>query len=66
MQAPETVDPLWDIDQVSEYLKVPKRTLYRWRTYNYGPRGIRVGRHVRYRRSAVIQWVDFMEHSDDE
>lgn len=66
MQSPETIDPLWDIDQVSAYLKVPKRTLYRWRTNNYGPRGIRVGRHVRYRRSVVIEWVDFMEHTDGE
>jgi excisionase family DNA binding protein len=66
MPAPETSDPLWDMDEVSTYLKVPKRTLYRWRTHNYGPRGIRVGRHVRYRQSAVIEWVDRMERSDDE
>jgi excisionase family DNA binding protein len=66
MQAPETSDPLWDLDEVSAYLKVPKRTLYRWRTHNYGPRGIRVGRHVRYRQSAVIEWVGRMERSDDE
>lgn len=66
MQSPETIDPLWDIDQVSEYLKVPPRTLYRWRTHNYGPRGIRVGRHLRYRRSVVIEWVHLMEHTDSE
>ncbi|MFI7067072.1 helix-turn-helix transcriptional regulator [Kribbella sp. NPDC050124] len=66
MQTPETIDPLWDIDQVSAYLKVPKRTLYRWRTHNYGPRGIRVGRHVRYRRSVVIEWLDLMEEGDDD
>ncbi|GAA3129063.1 putative DNA-binding transcriptional regulator AlpA [Kribbella aluminosa] len=66
MSAPEATDPLWDIEQVSAYLKVPKRTLYAWRTHRYGPKGIRVGRYVRYRRSVVIEWVDLMEHSDDE
>ena len=66
MPTPETVDPLWDIDQVAAYLRVPKRTVYRWRTHNYGPRGIRVGKHVRYRRSVVIQWLEFMENADSE
>ncbi|MGW6278427.1 helix-turn-helix transcriptional regulator [Kribbella sp. NPDC055071] len=49
-------DPLWDIDQVAAYLRVPKRTLYRWRTHGYGPRGKRVGRHLRYRASDVVSW----------
>lgn len=66
MSVPDATDPLWDIDQVSAYLKVPKRTLYAWRTHKYGPQGIRVGRYVRYRRSVVIEWVDLMEHIDDE
>lgn len=66
MSVPEATDPLWDIDQVAAYLKVPKRTLYAWRTHDYGPQGIRVGRYLRYRRSAVVGWVDLMEHDDDE
>jgi excisionase family DNA binding protein len=49
-------DPLWDIEQVATYLNVPKRTLYRWRTMGYGPPGRRVGRHIRYRASEVIEW----------
>jgi excisionase family DNA binding protein len=65
MQTSETTDPLWDVDQLSEYLNIPKRTLYRWRTQNYGPRGIRVGRYVRYRQSAVLAWIGDMETSDD-
>ncbi|GAB3930370.1 hypothetical protein GCM10029976_032050 [Kribbella albertanoniae] len=57
-------DPLWDIDQVAAYLKVPKRTLYRWRTYGYGPPGRRVGRHVRYRASEVIAWFAGLSDHD--
>ncbi|MGY4769765.1 helix-turn-helix domain-containing protein (plasmid) [Kribbella sp. CWNU-51] len=59
-------DPLWDIDQLSGYLNIPKRTLYRWRTLKYGPQGIRVGRYVRYRRSVVLDWIDEQQHRDGE
>ncbi|MEV6413578.1 helix-turn-helix domain-containing protein [Kribbella sp. NPDC051718] len=44
------VEPLWDINQVSTYLKVPKATLYGWRGKKYGPPADRVGRHLRYDR----------------
>ena len=54
-------DPLWDVDQVAAFLKVPKRTLYRWRTLGYGPRGRRVGRHIRYRASEVISWFEALD-----
>ncbi|TCC52169.1 DNA-binding protein [Kribbella pittospori] len=56
MSAAHDFDPLWTIDQVATYLGVPKRTLYRWRTLGYGPPGRRVGRHLRYRASDVIDW----------
>ena len=60
-------DPLWDIDQVATYLHVPKRTLYRWRTLGYGPRGKKVGRHLRYRASDVIAWfVDLRDEILDD
>lgn len=54
-------DPLWSIDEVAAYLNVPKGTLYRWRTMSYGPRGKRVGRHLRYRASEVIAWFTALE-----
>ncbi|HEX3592091.1 MAG TPA: helix-turn-helix domain-containing protein [Pseudonocardiaceae bacterium] len=49
---------LWTVDDVSTYLGVPKQTLYQWRTRGYGPRGCRVGKHVRYRRADVDAWLD--------
>jgi len=33
---------LWDIDNVANYLGVPKQTIYSWRTTGYGPQGFRV------------------------
>jgi excisionase family DNA binding protein len=64
MMTSDTTDPLWTIGQLSEYLGVPRRTLYRWRTVSYGPQGVRVGRYVRYRKSVVLAWVDRLERDD--
>lgn len=49
---------LWTVDDVAEYLGVPKQTLYQWRTRGYGPHGCRVGKYVRYRRVDVDSWLD--------
>lgn len=49
---------LWTVDDVSAYLGVPKQTLYQWRTRGYGPRGCRIGKHVRYNPDDVRSWVD--------
>ncbi|MDX6239753.1 MAG: hypothetical protein QOG10_4568 [Kribbellaceae bacterium] len=37
MIEPEVREPLWGVEEVSAYLGVPVRTLYQWRTKNYGP-----------------------------
>lgn len=48
---------LWTIEDVANYLGVPKQTVYAWRTSGYGPQGFRVGKHVRWRASTVITWT---------
>jgi excisionase family DNA binding protein len=53
---------LWTIDQVADYLGVPKQTVYCWRTSGYGPTGFRVGKHLRWRASTVIAWTVDLEH----
>lgn len=45
------------IDQLSDFTQIPKQTLYRWRSEGVGPPGLRLGRHVRYRRSDVDAWL---------
>lgn len=57
-----TAEPLLTPDEVAELLGIPKTTLYRWRVGSKGPCGIRVGKHLRFRRSEVDRWLD--EHSD--
>jgi excisionase family DNA binding protein len=49
---------LMTIAELSTMLGVPIETLYGWRHRGEGPRGYRVGRHVRYRRSSVEAWLE--------
>lgn len=55
-------EPLMNLRQVAHYLGVPAGTLYQWRSRGEGPRGFRVGRHVRYRREDVERWLE--QHAD--
>ena len=51
-------DPLLSAEEVSAMLGgVPVGTLKRWRTERNGPVALHIGRHVRYRRSAVEEWL---------
>jgi len=50
-------DRLLGPEEVAAFLGVPLRTLYRWRSHHEGPRGYRVGRHVRYRLDDVERWL---------
>jgi len=51
------VEPLLSVQELAEYLGVPVATLYQWRTKRYGPVGLRVGKHIRYRRQEVERWL---------
>ena len=55
-------DRLLSIDEVAAWLGKPKATLYAWRSRGLGPRGIRVGNLLRYRRREVEGWLD--AHTD--
>lgn len=49
---------LLTIEELSQYLQVPVKTLYDWRHRGLGPRGLRVGRYVRYRQTDVDAWLE--------
>lgn len=51
------VEDLWDVDRVAAYLGVPKQTLYAWRHSGKGPKGFRVGKHLRWRAQTVVEWT---------
>ncbi len=44
-------------EELAELLKVPVQTVRAWRHNGSGPAAVRLGRHVRYRRSTVGAWI---------
>jgi excisionase family DNA binding protein len=52
----ERRDRLWSVQDVADFLGIPRKTLYQWRQQGYGPRGHRVGRYLRYDERAVREW----------
>jgi len=51
------LEPLLSIEELSEYLNVPIRTLYDWRLAGKGPCAVHVGRQLRYFVSDVHDWL---------
>jgi excisionase family DNA binding protein len=50
-------DEVLNIDQLSQYLRVPKSTLYRLAAEGKIP-SHKVGRHWRFRRGSIDRWLD--------
>ena len=57
MSAPEG-ERLMTPQEVADFLALPVLTLQTWRAKRTGPRVYRVGRHVRYRREDVEDWLE--------
>lgn len=54
----DTLDTLLRPQAVADALGIPLQTLYTWRVKQAGPRGIKIGRHLRYRRTDVEAWIE--------
>jgi len=54
----KSTERLMTLPELAEMLGVPIETLYGWRHRGEGPVGYRIGRHVRYRRAVVEQWLE--------
>jgi excisionase family DNA binding protein len=59
---PALDEPLLSPQELADYLAIPVATVYQWRHRGDGPRGFRVGKHVRYRWSEILTWLH--EHAD--
>jgi len=65
---PQPVDEFLTITELADYLKVPEKTVRSWRQDHTGPRGVRLGKHVRFRRVDVDDWIAARsrdQHRDD-
>jgi excisionase family DNA binding protein len=50
-------------EELATLLKVPVPTVRAWRHNGSGPEGVRLGRHVRYRRDSVGAWISANEQA---
>jgi predicted DNA-binding transcriptional regulator AlpA len=53
-----SIDRLWSVEDVSDYLGVPVKTLYQWKWRGEGPPVRKIGRHLRYDPAKVRDWFD--------
>lgn len=58
------LEPLLSIEELSEYLHVPVKTLYDWRLAGKGPCAVHVGRQLRYFVSDVRDWLTQQRESE--
>jgi predicted DNA-binding transcriptional regulator AlpA len=49
---------LLSLQQLAEFLEVSSATIYYWRYQGTGPKGHKVGKHVRYWLSDVLDWLE--------
>lgn len=54
--------PLLDVAALADHLGIPKQTVYQWRSRGRGPRGVMVGRHLRFMLADVERWLE--DHAD--
>ncbi len=49
---------LLSMQELSDWLQIPIKTLYDWRHKGEGPPTIRVGRHLRFDPIDIVEWLD--------
>ena len=54
----EEARELLTANDIADYLGISVRTVYWWRSKGLGPQGIRIGRHLRFRMSDFLEWLD--------
>lgn len=51
-------DELLRVGEVTKLFGIATATLYGWRCRGLGPRAIKVGGQLRYRRSEINRWLE--------
>jgi len=59
-------EPAMTLSELAAHLSVSPQALYDLRSQGRGPRGFRVGRQLRFRKSEIEAWLARMEAADGE
>jgi len=54
------MDEFWTAVEVSNYLRIPQSTIYKLAQDSVLP-GFKVGKHWRFRRDTIINWIKIQE-----
>jgi excisionase family DNA binding protein len=54
------MDEFWTAEEVSNYLRIPQSTIYKLAQDKVLP-GFKVGKHWRFRRDTIINWIKAKE-----
>ena len=52
-----TLDPILTLDELADYLKLSKSTLYKLVQRGEVP-GTKIGKHWRFRKGTIDRWID--------
>ena len=55
-------DEFWTAEEVSNYLRIPQSTIYKLAQDKVLP-GFKVGKHWRFRRETVLEWIKVKEEN---
>lgn len=53
----EAGDDLLTTEEFADLIRTPESTVRYWRHIGTGPRGVRIGRRVLYRRTDINEWI---------
>jgi len=56
------MDEFWTAEEVSNYLRIPQSTIYKLAQDKVLP-GFKVGKHWRFRRETVLEWIKVKEEN---
>jgi excisionase family DNA binding protein len=59
-----SLEPTLTLAELADRLCVSTQTLYDLRSQGRGPRGFRIGRHLRFRVSEIDAWLARLEDAD--
>lgn len=57
-EPPGSLDPLLTPEDLSAIVVIPLATIHQWSHRGGGPPALKIGRHLRYRRSDVDRWLE--------
>lgn len=57
-------DEIWTLQQMCDYLQIPIGTARKWIVELKGPATLKVGKHRRVRKHAVLKWVFDQEQAE--